>query len=304
MFLIPQRSVRPSALSASELDRILQNALSEDIGPGDVTTDATIPAGRHATAQIVAKEEGVVAGLQAAARGFALLQEAIDVRWACDDGASVRAGTVVGTLTGPAAALLTGERLALNLLQRMSGIATATRRMVDAAQPHGADILDTRKTAPGLRLLDKWAVRLGGGTNHRMGLYDLILIKDNHIAATGSIEAVLDAALRYRATHNPDLQIEIETRTLDEVRTACTHGGADILLLDNMVTMADEGTVDVSMLEEALAIVDGRARTEASGNVTLNTVAPIAATGVDAISSGALTHSVTALDVSMQMELA
>lgn len=293
----------PPYLSDDTLNRILEAALDEDVGPGDVTTEATIPNGIHAEARIVAKESGIVAGLEAAARVFHLVSDTTALRWAQEDGTAVSAGDVVGTLTGSAAALLTAERLALNLLQRMSGIATATHRMVQAARPHRAEILDTRKTAPGLRLLDKWAVRLGGGTNHRIGLYDLILIKDNHIAAAGGIDAVLDAALAYRTAHASGLAIELETRTLNEVRAACEHGGADILLLDNMVTRNEDGTVDASRLETAVRIVDGRARTEASGNVTRDTVAAIAATGVDAISSGALTHSVTALDLSMRMTL-
>ena len=293
----------PPYLSAPDLNAILQNALDEDVGPGDVTTEATIPADRRATARIVAKEAGVVAGLAAAEQVFRLVSEAASVDWACEDGTSVDAGTVVGRLSGRAAALLTGERLALNLLQRMSGIATATCRMVEAVRPHDTDVLDTRKTAPGLRLLDKWAVRLGGGTNHRIGLYDLILIKDNHIAATGGIAEALDAALAYRASHDSNLKIEMETRTLDEVRTACDHGGADILLLDNMVSVDASGTVDTVPLERAVALINGRARTEASGNVTLATAPAIAATGVDALSSGALTHSVAAVDLSMQMTL-
>lgn len=293
----------PSYLSLDALDDLLTRALDEDVGTGDVTTLATVPPDRRATGAIRAKESGVVAGLAAAARVFTLVDEAVDVRWTCEDGDRVDAGTRVGVVEGPAHAMLTAERLALNLLQRMSGIATATRRMVDAAAPHGVRILDTRKTAPGLRLLDKWAVRLGGGTNHRMGLYDQILIKDNHIDAAGGVAAALDAAVRYREANAPTLIIEIETRTLDEVRSAADHDGTDVVLLDNMVDVRPDGTVDASMLRDAVGIVDGRAETEASGNVTLDTVAAIAATGVDAISSGALTHSVTALDLSMTLSL-
>jgi nicotinate-nucleotide pyrophosphorylase (carboxylating) len=195
-----------------------------------------------------------------------------------------------------------GERLALNLMQRMSGIATATRAMAEAAGD--ATILDTRKTAPGLRLFDKWAVRLGGGTNHRVGLYDMFLIKDNHIAAAGGIRAAIDAAGRYRKTHAPDLAIEIETRTLDEVDEVLAIGGVDRVLLDNMVEVGDNGLVDVTMLAEAVRRVGGAFETEASGNVTLATVPAIAATGVDFISSGALTHSVRALDISLKIDLA
>lgn len=293
----------PPYLSLDQLDTLIQRALNEDLGTGDVTTEATVPADQPARARVVAKEAGIVAGLRVAARTFSAVNDAVTIHWTVDDGASAQAGTVVGHVEGPARALLIAERTALNLLQRMSGIATATRRMVDAAAPHGTDILDTRKTAPGLRRLDKWAVRLGSGTNHRLGLHDLILIKDNHIAAAGGVQAALHSAQQYRAAHDPSLQIEIETRTLDEVDAALNAGGADILLLDNMIAVHPDGSVDTAMLEAAVQRVGGQVHTEASGNVTLRTVAAIAATGVDAISSGALTHSVRALDLSLQMEL-
>ena len=293
----------PPYLTPDGIDTLVRRELDDDLGPGDVTTEATVSPGQPARARVVAKEGGIVAGLPVAARTFAAVDDGVAVRWQVGDGAAVDAGHVVGQIEGPARALLIAERTALNLLQRMSGIATATRRMVEAAAPHGAEILDTRKTAPGLRRLDKWAVRLGGGTNHRLGLHDLILIKDNHIAAAGGVGAALQSAARYRSAHDAALQIEIETRTLDEVDAALSAGLADILLLDNMVTVHPDGTVDTSMLEAAVQRVDGQARTEASGNVTLGTVAAIAATGVDAISSGALTHSVQALDLSIQMTL-
>jgi len=292
----------PDYLTRDQLTEVLENAIGEDVGPGDVTTLATVPPDQTATAVIRAKEAGVVAGLEAAECAFAVTDRALEVSWGVADGTAVEAGQEIGTIAGPARGMLTAERPALNLMQRMSGIATATHRMVDAARPHGTEILDTRKTAPGLRRLDKWAVLLGGGTNHRIGLYDLFLIKDNHIAAAGGVAPALDAAQTYRAEHAPDLEIEIETRTLKEVRTAVKHGAADILLLDNMVAV-DDGTVDTSMLRDAVALVDGRCRTEASGNVTIATVPAIAETGVDALSSGALTHSVTALDLSMKMRM-
>jgi len=301
---------RPPYLSRDDIDQLIERALAEDVGSGDVTTEATVPEGRAATATIRAKAPGVVAGLEVAERVFTAVDADIRIRWHVADGTVVEPGSEIGTLDGPARGLLTAERLALNTVQRMSGIATATHHMVDAAAPHSPDILDTRKTVPGLRLLDKWAVFLGGGTNHRVGLYDLILIKDNHIAAAGGVHEGLDAAHAYRAERErDDLQIEIETRTLDEVRAVIDHsearepGGADIILLDNMAHGLDDGNVDVSMLREAVRIIGDACRTEASGNVTHATVQAIAATGVDAISSGALTHSVTALDVSMSMSL-
>jgi nicotinate-nucleotide pyrophosphorylase (carboxylating) len=296
-------AVLPSYLSESHLDAIVRRALDEDVGSGDVTTLATVEAGQAATGTIRTKEAGVLAGAAVATRVFEQVDARAEADWPAGDGDRVDAGTTVARIEGPARALLVGERLALNVLQRMSGIATATRRMVEAARPHGARILDTRKTVPGLRPLDKWAVRLGGGTNHRIGLFDQILIKDNHIAAAGGVAEALDAAAAYREANDPSLDVEVETRTLAEVRAAAGHGAADILLLDNMVEVGADGSVDTSRLAEAVDLVDGRARTEASGNVTRETVAPIAATGVDAISSGALTHSVTALDLSMEMEV-
>jgi len=283
------------------IDRLLALALDEDLGTGDVTTLATVPPERRAEGRFLAKEPGVLGGLAVAERVFARLDPAVRVAWHHADGDAVEAGTVFGTAEGSARALLTGERVALNLLQRMSGIATATRRMAEAARP--AVLLDTRKTAPGLRALDKWAVRLGGGQNHRTGLYDMLLVKDNHIEAAGGMRAAVEAANAYRQRHAPNLLLEVEARTLDEVDTALAAGSVDWLLLDNMVRLHDDGFVDTARLREAVKLAAGRAKTEASGNVTEATVAAIAATGVDAISSGALTHSVRALDVSMKIAL-
>ena len=283
------------------IDALIQRALAEDVGPGDATTLATVPASQTADAYFLAKEDGVLAGLAIAGRVFAALSPEVVITWTAADGDPVVAGTRFGTVEGPARAILTGERLALNLMQRMSGLATATRRMMDAAAG-GATILDTRKTAPGLRALDKWAVRLGGGQNHRVGLYDMILVKDNHIAAAGGVREAVEAAQRYRTEHDPNLLIEVETRTLGEVAELLAVGGVDRVLLDNMVRVEGD-TVDTSMLTEAVARIDGQLQTEASGNVTLATVPAIAQTGVDYISSGALTHSVVALDISLKIEL-
>jgi nicotinate-nucleotide pyrophosphorylase (carboxylating) len=313
--------VLPEYLPASELEMLVQRALSEDLvsaaaGLGDraedVTTAATVPEEATASARIQAKEAGVAAGLAVAGRVFRAAGEPVSVTWAVEDGARVEAGDTVGQVDGGARPLLVAERAALNFMQRMSGIATATRRMVERARPHGAEILDTRKTAPGLRALDKWAVRLGGGTNHRLGLHDLILIKDNHLAAAGGVRPALEEAHRYCEKHDAgDLQIELEARTLDEVRAALDAAGEaasdgcgpDIVLLDNMARRTESGEVDATMLRKAVERIDGRFRTEASGNVTPQTVEAIAKTGVDAISSGALTHSVRALDLSMRLRL-
>ncbi len=294
----------PDYLNNDALDDLIARALAEDVGPGDVTTRATIPPETRAEGRFLAKESGVAAGLYVANRVFAAVDDGVQVEWQKEDGAPVEAGEVFGQVHGRARSILTGERLALNLMQRMSGIATATRRLVEAAGPHRARILDTRKTVPGLRALDKWAVRLGGGENHRIGLYDLILIKDNHIAAAGGVRQAIEAAQRYRDAEAPGLEIEVETRTLAEIHEALAVGGIGYLLLDNMAHLRDDGTVDTELLAQAVRLVAGRAATEASGNVTLATVPAIAETGVDYISSGALTHSVQALDISLKIELA
>ena len=289
---------------ADDLDALLDRALAEDVGPGDVTTEATIPEGTRATARFLLKEDGVVAGLAVAERVFARVDPEVDVAWTAEDGDRLEAGTVFGTVEGRARSILTAERLALNLVQRMGGVATATARMAAAAAP--ATVLDTRKTAPGLRHLDKWAVALGGGRNHRVGLYDMVLVKDNHIAAAGGVREAIDAVGRFLERTGRSVEVEVEARTLDELDAvlAALDDGArvDRVLLDNMARRTDAG-LDVSVLEEAVRRVGGRLATEASGNVTLETAGRIGATGVDFISSGALTHSVTALDVSLKVGL-
>lgn len=297
----------PPYLTEADLDALIARALEEDVGPGDVTSEAILAPEVEAEGYFLAKESGVLAGLAVAARAFAAVDAYAVVRWTRDDGDPVTAGTIFGSVRGPARSLLQAERLALNLLQRMSGIATHTRRMVAAVHPHDPKILDTRKTAPGLRLLDKWAVRLGGGTNHRIGLFDQILIKDNHITAAGGVHQALAAAQQYRVLHNGGLPIEIEADSLKRVQAALDYfeanGGVDFILLDNLVHLRPDGSADVSKLREAVAMIGGRIATEASGNVTLGTAAAIASTGVDAISCGALTHSVTALDISLTFDL-
>lgn len=290
---------------ADDLDALIARALAEDVGAGDVTTEATIPAETPATARFLLKEDGTVAGLAVAQRVFAAVDPALEVAWTAADGDALAAGTWFGEVRGRARSILVAERLALNLMQRMGGIATATRAMADAARP--ATVLDTRKTAPGLRLLDKWAVRLGGGANHRVGLYDMVLVKDNHIAAAGSVRAAMDAVADAFAASGRRLPVEVEARTMAEVE-AVLAGQADglpldRLLLDNFARRRDDGSVDVAPLAEAVARVGGAVATEASGNVTLESVGAIAATGVDFISSGALTHSVRALDVSLKIGL-
>jgi nicotinate-nucleotide pyrophosphorylase (carboxylating) len=268
------------------VDRLLRTALDEDIGPGDVTTAATIAPGTVARAELIAKEEFVLAGIAVARRVFEILDSQVAFEGLIADGRTVRRGEVIAWLKGDAAALLQGERVALNLLQRLSGVATLTARFVSETAGTGATIVDTRKTTPGLRTLEKYAVRVGGGGNHRMALYDGVLIKENHIAAAGGIATAVARARRY-APHT--LKIEVEVRDLAEVGEAL-EAGADILLLDNM---------DLIQLRAAVDLVAGRAVTEASGGVSLETVRAIAETGVDLISVGALTHSYRSVDISM-----
>jgi nicotinate-nucleotide pyrophosphorylase (carboxylating) len=268
------------------VDRLIRTALEEDIGPGDVTTAATVAPGTPGRAELVAKEDFVLAGIGVARRVFALLDAQVSFEGLIEDGQAVRRGEVLAWLKGDAASLLQGERVALNLLQRLSGVATLTARFVEAVEGTGATIVDTRKTTPGLRALEKYAVRVGGGGNHRMALYDGVLIKENHIVAAGGIAVAVSRARRY-APHT--LKVEVEVRDLDEV-TAALAAGADILLLDNM---------DLDQLRAAVELVAGRAVTEASGGVNLDSVRPIAETGVDLISVGALTHSYRAVDISM-----
>ena len=257
--------------------------LAEDVGTGDVTTFALIDEDVTCKAVVIAKEPGVVCGLEVATAIFAELNVGFDPL--VPEGSEVERGSIA-ELEGPARGVLTGERLALNLIGRLSGIATLTRRYVDAVEGTGATILDTRKTTPGLRALEKHAVATGGGTNHRFGLDDGVLVKDNHLRLTGGIAPAI-AALR-AAT---DLPVEVEAETLEQVREAVA-AGADTILLDNMPT--DE-------LREAVALVAGRAKLEASGGVNLDTVRAIAKTGVDFISVGALTHSARSLDVSLEV---
>jgi len=271
---------------SERVDQSIRRALDEDIGPGDATTDSIIPADASLRGQIVAKQSGVVAGLEVARRVFLQLSEQVNFEVKVEEGAQVEKRTVLVDLYGPARALLTGERTALNFLGRMSGIATLTREYMDAVKGTKAIILDTRKTAPGLRETDKLAVRLGGGENHRIGLFDMVLIKDNHIDFAGSIT---EAVRRVRERVS-DLEIEVETRTLDDVREALELG-VERILLDNM---------SAEMMRQAVAINDGRAKLEASGNVTIENVRQVAETGVDYISVGALTHSVKVFDVSLE----
>ena len=275
------------AVATDTLERAVHAALAEDIGAGDVTTEATVPADAVGTAELLVKEPGVVCGLRAAESTFRALDPDIRFQAIASDGDVIdEPPAVVARVTGSERAILTGERVALNFVGRLSGIATLTRRYVTAVEGTGAAVLDTRKTTPGLRALEKHAVAAGGGRNHRFGLDDAVLVKDNHLRAAGS---VTDAVRLVRAAS--DLPIEVECETLTEAAEAL-EAGVDAILLDNM-TLAE--------LREAVALTAGRARLEASGGVSLDTIRAIAETGVDEISVGALTHSARSLDVSLEL---
>ncbi len=266
---------------------LIRLALREDIGPGDVTTRATIPNGAQGMGEIIAKAQGIVCGLLVAGVVFRTVDEGVSLIPRVRDGEPVQPGDVVAEVVGPLRGILTAERTALNFLSRLSGIATLTARFVEAVAPYRAVILDTRKTTPGWRALEKYAVRCGGGRNHRMGLYDMVLIKDNHVKACGSIA---EAVRRVRAA-GVAVPIEVEVQSLAELREALELG-VDRILLDNF---------SVEEIAEAVRIATGRVPLEASGGVTLENVADIAATGVDYISVGALTHSAPALDLSLEL---
>lgn len=271
-----------------KVDSIIQNALNEDIGSGDITTDTIFPSDAKCEAQIIAKENGIIAGIPIAERVFQKLYQDTVSTSKVEDGDRVKPKQEILRIKSTVRAVLSGERLALNLLQRMSGIATVTSQYVDAVKGSQTKILDTRKTAPGLRILDKYAVLAGGAQNHRFGLYDLVLIKDNHIDFAGSISNAVESV---RSKYQNKYKIEVETSTIDEVKEALCSG-ADIIMLDNM---------SISMMKEAVGIINGKALTEASGGITLSTITNIAETGVDYISVGALTHSSPALDISLYM---
>ena len=271
------------------IDPIIEAGLREDIHTGDITTDLLIPADNQNTAIMIAKAEGIIAGLPVAELVFKKLDPSIQFNIHINDGEKVKKGDLICTISGTYRALLTGERLALNFLQRMSGIATETAKYVEEVKDFKTEILDTRKTVPGLRFLDKYAVKAGGGTNHRIGLYDMVLIKDNHISVAGGITNAVNA-IRPKLPSN--MKIEVETTTLNEVQEAL-NVGADIIMLDNM---------DNATITAAVKLIDGKAKVEASGNMTLERVREVAATGVDYISIGALTHSVIALDISQKIK--
>ena len=278
-----------SFIDWNKVDPIIDFALKEDIGESDITTDSLIPKERITRATMTAKDNGIIAGLPIAERVFRKIDP--NIKWDANikDGDSVKKGDVLVSMEGSFRALLTGERVALNFLQHLSGIATATSEFVELVKDYKAEILDTRKTTPGLRHVDKYAVKMGGGTNHRIGLFDRVMIKDNHIKVAGSIT---NAVNEIRPKIKGGILIEVETTNLDEVREALAVN-TDIIMLDNM---------DNATMTEAVEIINGKSKVEASGNMNLERIISVAETGVDYISIGSLTHSVTALDISQNIE--
>ncbi len=272
-----------------ELDSFLKDALREDIGTGDITTECCVPVDAQSRAVFRCKQAGVVCGLNVGQRVFALLDSQVIFTPLVEEGASVQAGDIAATISGPSRSILSGERVALNLMQHLSGIATQTHTLSAQIQDTGAVIVDTRKTTPGLRVLEKYAVRMGGGANHRFNLADGVLIKDNHIVAAGSIAKAVENAKK-AAPHT--LKIEVETTNFDEICEAL-DAGADIIMLDNM---------SISDMKKAVCMIASRAIVEASGNMGDRDIRAVAETGVDLISVGALTHSVPALDISLQFQ--
>lgn len=270
------------------LDELIGRALAEDIGTGDCTTLSIIPKNVYARGVLFTKEEGIIAGLPVVERVFTRVDPAISCVCKVTEGARVQAGAVLAEISGRARGILMGERAALNFIRHLSGIATRTARMVAQIQGFRVQVVDTRKTTPGLRALEKYAVRVGGGRNHRLGLYDGVLIKDNHISVAGGIR---EAVMLARRNAPYGLKIEVETETLAQVEEAL-GAGVDIIMLDNM---------PLEMMREAVRLVSGRALVEASGGITEDNITAVAATGVDLISVGALTHSVKALDISLDI---
>lgn len=270
-----------------QADKLIRMALEEDITSEDVSTNAVMPTKVRGTVDLIAKEDGVIAGMDVYARVFKLLDEDTEIEMFCHDGDEVREGDLMAKVTGDIRVLLSGERVALNYLQRMSGIATYTRSVAKLLEGSGVTLLDTRKTTPNCRVFEKYAVRVGGGCNHRYNLSDGVLLKDNHIGAAGSITKAIQMAKAYAPFVR---KIEIETETLEQVAEA-VEAGADIIMLDNMTP---------EVMKQAVALIDGRAQTECSGNITKENIARICEIGVDFVSSGALTHSAPILDISMK----
>jgi nicotinate-nucleotide pyrophosphorylase (carboxylating) len=278
-------------LDKTYIDQFILTSLAEDVGDGDHTSLATIPADKKGKAKLLVKDEGILAGVELAEEIFRVVDPNLKLKVFLNDGVKIKPGDIAFAVEGSAQNILKAERLVLNCMQRMSGIATKTSQIADILKDTNAKVLDTRKTTPGLRYIEKWAVRIGGGVNHRFGLYDMILIKDNHVDYSGGIRQAIEKAVLYVKEQNKNLQIEIEVRNLDELEQVLQTGGINRILLDNF---------NLHDLRNAVNIVGGRYITEASGGITIENIHDYAVCGVDYISVGALTHSVKSLDLSLK----
>lgn len=283
--------MKPGYITEQFLQHFLSEAFREDVGNGDHSTLASIPEHAFSSARLLVKDEGILAGVEAAVEIFRFWDSRLKINVILGDGASVKQGDISFIVSGSARSILTTERLVLNTMQRMSGIATRTRSLSRLIEGTGARILDTRKTTPNFRLMEKWAVRIGGGENHRIGLFDMIMLKDNHIDMAGGIREAINRTKDYLRAINSSLRIEVETRSLKEVAEVLETGGVDMIMLDNM---------DFETMREAVRMIAGKYKTEASGGVTEATIRKVAECGVDYISVGALTHHVRSMDLSLK----
>ncbi len=273
------------------ISKFIMSALNEDVGPGDYSSLAAIPKGTKNTAQLIMKDNGIIAGIEVAERIFKIVDASLHIIFFKQDGETVSIGDIIFKVEGNAQSILTAERLVLNCMQRMSGIATYTQYLAGLIGTHKAQLLDTRKTTPNFRMMEKWAVLIGGGKNHRYALYDMIMLKDNYIDFAGGIPKAIKATQKYLKEHKLNLQIEVETRSLPEVQQVVETGGVDFIMLDNM---------SPELMRQAVKLIDGQFKTEASGGITEQTIEAVAASGVDYISVGALTHSYKSLDMSLK----
>jgi nicotinate-nucleotide pyrophosphorylase (carboxylating) len=282
---------RPSYVTDEAVKEFIQAALKEDIGEGDHSTNATIPEDKISKAKLIVKAEGVLAGVELASRIFHQFDSSLQIQVFKNDGENIKYGDIAFEVSGHARSILTTERLVLNCMQRMSGIATYTYHLSEILKNTSTQLLDTRKTTPNFRLPEKWAVTIGGGRNHRFALYDMVMLKDNHIDVAGGIENAVTLTRNYLSDQHKDLKIEVETRNLEEVKTALRNK-ADIIMLDNM---------SIDDMKKAVALIDGKCKTEASGGITESNLLEVALCGVNYISVGALTHSVKSLDLSLKI---
>ena len=283
--------MKPSYLSEEAISTFIESAFAEDIGPGDYSSLSAIPSGKTGHAKLLIKGNGIIAGVELAEKIFKTFDSSLQVELLVKDGDEVKFGDIGLIVSGPSASILSSERLVLNCMQRMSGIATLTHRLTEKILHTKARLMDTRKTTPNFRLMEKWAVHIGGGVNHRFALYDMVMLKDNHVDFAGGIKAAIAQTKAYLKENNLDLKIEVETRNLEEVAEVIEIGGIDFIMLDNM---------DYATMRKAVEMVGDNFKTEASGGITEETLVDVAECGVDFISMGALTHSVQSMDISLK----